>query len=253
MEDLSLYYKVLGLPVGAPIEEVKRAFRRLALKYHPDVSSKEFHARYEEIVKAYHFLTKRIVQQPRKREYSDDKRKRLSERAKEILRKLESKARRRESSLSLNLLLDRLKSDNLYLRREVVRYLSNFGEEEALKAITDLLEDADLEVVKIAIKSIERWKYKPALLKLKTLVMNGKDPDIRRMALEAMVRMGGEEALETLISLLDHPVVEVRLAAVKGLMLLNDKRAMQSLLALLRVEQNVEVRTWIKKALEGWR
>ena len=36
---MSDYYKVLGLSKGASIEEVKKAYKSLAKKYHPDVSS----------------------------------------------------------------------------------------------------------------------------------------------------------------------------------------------------------------------
>ena len=32
------YYEVLGLSKGAIDEEIKRAFRKLAKQYHPDVS-----------------------------------------------------------------------------------------------------------------------------------------------------------------------------------------------------------------------
>ena len=35
-EDYAEYYKTLGLTQGATYEEVKRRFRELALKYHPD-------------------------------------------------------------------------------------------------------------------------------------------------------------------------------------------------------------------------
>ena len=34
--DLRNHYKTLELPTGAPKDEVKKAYRRLALKYHPD-------------------------------------------------------------------------------------------------------------------------------------------------------------------------------------------------------------------------
>ena len=32
------YYKTLGVPRDATAEDIKKAFRRLARKYHPDVS-----------------------------------------------------------------------------------------------------------------------------------------------------------------------------------------------------------------------
>jgi len=35
------YYKVLGIEKGASKEEIKRAFRKLARKYHPDVNPDE--------------------------------------------------------------------------------------------------------------------------------------------------------------------------------------------------------------------
>ena len=51
------YYKTLGLKRGTSPEEIKRAYRRLARKYHPDVS-KEANAesRFKEIGEAYEAL-----------------------------------------------------------------------------------------------------------------------------------------------------------------------------------------------------
>ena len=49
------YYEVLGLERGASRDEVKRAFRKLAAKYHPDKKTGDEH-KYKEITEAYAVL-----------------------------------------------------------------------------------------------------------------------------------------------------------------------------------------------------
>ena len=52
------YYEVLGVPRGASSEEIKRAFRRLARQYHPDVNkSPDAEATFKEINEAYEVLS----------------------------------------------------------------------------------------------------------------------------------------------------------------------------------------------------
>lgn len=52
------YYDVLSIPRNATKDEVKRAFRRLARQYHPDVSQEENAAeRFKEINEAYEILS----------------------------------------------------------------------------------------------------------------------------------------------------------------------------------------------------
>ncbi|GIM28097.1 chaperone protein DnaJ [Clostridium polyendosporum] len=53
------YYEILGLEKGASDDEIKKAFRKLALKYHPDRNqdNKEAEERFKEINEAYQVLS----------------------------------------------------------------------------------------------------------------------------------------------------------------------------------------------------
>ena len=59
MADKRDYYEVLGLQKGAGDDEIKRAYRKLAKKYHPDVNpgDSEAEAKFKEIGEAYEVLS----------------------------------------------------------------------------------------------------------------------------------------------------------------------------------------------------
>ena len=51
------YYKIMGVDRDASADDIKRAYRRLARKYHPDVSKeKDAEARFKEVGEAYEVL-----------------------------------------------------------------------------------------------------------------------------------------------------------------------------------------------------
>lgn len=58
MEDKRDYYEVLGVDKNADEKTIKKAYRELAMKYHPDVSEEESAAdKFKEISEAYAVLS----------------------------------------------------------------------------------------------------------------------------------------------------------------------------------------------------
>jgi len=51
------YYQILGVDKNASQEEIKKAFRQLARKYHPDVAGKESEEKFKEINEAFQVLS----------------------------------------------------------------------------------------------------------------------------------------------------------------------------------------------------
>ncbi|WP_028974058.1 DnaJ domain-containing protein [Spirochaeta cellobiosiphila] len=52
------YYQILGIPYGSTKDQIQRAFKKLALQYHPDTSDKDYDkSRYLLISEAYEVLS----------------------------------------------------------------------------------------------------------------------------------------------------------------------------------------------------
>lgn len=67
--DSAKCYEILGVGKNAPIKEIKRAFRKLSLKYHPDRNrSEQDGIKFKEITEAY-----QILKHKQKKDYSSKK------------------------------------------------------------------------------------------------------------------------------------------------------------------------------------
>src|SRR5260370_42439464 len=62
------YYEILGLQRGCEVGEVKKAYRRLAMEYHPDRNPGDHQAeeRFKELAEAY-----QVLSDPEKRQLYD--------------------------------------------------------------------------------------------------------------------------------------------------------------------------------------
>lgn len=60
------YYELLGINQGASEDEIKKAYRKMSRKYHPDIAGPEFENKFKEVNKAYEILS-----DPQKRQMYD--------------------------------------------------------------------------------------------------------------------------------------------------------------------------------------
>ena len=51
------YYKILGVDSNASDDEIRKAYRKLSRKYHPDIAGPEFEDKFKEVNAAYDVLS----------------------------------------------------------------------------------------------------------------------------------------------------------------------------------------------------
>ena len=81
------YYKILGVSRDESLENIKKAYRRLARKYHPDVNpgDKKSEEKFKEINEAYNAIISGNASEPHKEEAKSLKKLKLQHKQKMIL------------------------------------------------------------------------------------------------------------------------------------------------------------------------
>lgn len=51
------YYKILGVDRNASDEEIRKAYRKMARRYHPDIAGKQYEGKFEQVNRAYSVLS----------------------------------------------------------------------------------------------------------------------------------------------------------------------------------------------------
>lgn len=75
MENWKKYYDLLGVDINATKKEIKQAFRKLALKYHPDVNEYDLNddEKFKEINEAYYKLLEEAERKEQTEESKNDR------------------------------------------------------------------------------------------------------------------------------------------------------------------------------------
>lgn len=130
---LSKYYRILGLSNSASQDEVRRAFRKLAMKYHPDRNPSPFAAKkFIELTEAYEILMgkKSPPRAVQSRSSSPTQSKPNNRKSEEDIKKRAQEARQRYAE---QIMQERLENQRYFksltsgIRWKVIRYLAIAG------------------------------------------------------------------------------------------------------------------------------
>ncbi len=243
------YYKILGVAVQANTDDIKKAYRKLMLKYHPDVASEPLKVDYfESVVRAYKVLSdhkKRVEYNQSHRihsninqtkgpntktevnEYSKTESKRFGHFKFNLFNR--SKSNGHESnddffkipkeirSLSIDRLKEQLlQSSNKYVRAEALKAIVVQWGKQGYKLITHGLGDQSREVKEVAVRAIGKLKIRQGLTPLIELYPKS-GPNMRKVIIRSIASLEIAKSNEWLVKSCYDSNDYVRLEAVKTL------------------------------------
>jgi HEAT repeat protein len=234
------YYKILGVEPDASIEDIKKAYRKLAKQYHPDVSDDpDCEAKFKAIAEAYEILSdpdKRIIYDT---DYSDWDRFEDDERYGDPLNQL------------INDLINKLNDLDSNIRNHAVDALVDIGE-PAFEAVLRATRSDDEVIRRKTCDILGRMGNPRGVMPLVKLLT---DPDryVRRRAANALILVGDKRVLPNLINSLHDPEAKVRSRVAQALGKIGDHDAVEPLVRALK-DYDKDVRKSALEALNriGW-
>lgn len=183
-------YTVLGLPKGAPLLEVKQAYRRLALRYHPDRPGGSARA-FERVERAYNDLCVAAGQG--------------------VAAGGEPAPRERATLTEIQRLGKQLKeSPDPSVRLFACRSLANSGRRSAYTYIREALYDRSELVVLSAVEAVSTLGIRHAYGELSSVYSRGSD-QVRRAVLRGIEKSSSLERFRSVVlQALEDPDPEVR-------------------------------------------
>lgn len=235
------HYEVLGLQPDASFTDIKKAYRELAIQYHPDVSKDpNCVSKFREITEAYEVL-------------NDKEKRRLYDMG--YTTRADSSQRTTFSSRLEEIIIDliyKLNAPESYVRNAAVDELVNIGS-PVFKYVNEATKIPNEVVRRKACDVLGKLGDPRGVIPLIRL-LNDSDSYVRRRAANALIYIGDERAELDLIKALKDTESIVRSRAAEALGNIKDKRAIEPLIEVLKDSDDI-VRNKAVEALKriGWK
>lgn len=267
MTDNFGYYQVLGVDQNASPQEIKQAYRRLAKKYHPDISDDpDAEQKFRQVNEAYEFLKdskQRTIYDTNYTSWSrfsqDDA---YSNRLDQIILNLINSLNN-PNSLMRNYAVDALvrigppafdavvratSSRDEVVRRKCCDILGRMGNPDGVIPLIRLLNDSDRYVRRRAAKALTYVPDQRAVVPLMN-ALHDTERKVRYRSAEALGKIGDRRAVGPLVKSLMDSSSTVRRKTIKALGEIGDYQAVGPITMCLR-DENANVKHTAQKALK---
>lgn len=261
------HYEVLGVQPDASLKDIKKAYRDLAMQYHPDVcKDPNCENKFREITEAYEVLKDKEKRTIYDNEYTIRsgfyQKNRSYNSPEQIIIFLINKLNAPESyvrnaavdelvkigKIAFSYVIKATRSPNEVTRRKTCDVLGRMGDPRGINALIRLLGDSDVYVRRRAANALINLNDKKAVPPL-IKALNDPETKVRARAAEALGNIKDQRSVEPLIIALKDGRSEVRHASVVSLGKIGDPRAIKPIGALLN-DYKSTIRSIAQKTLE---